>query len=364
MLLKLISIIYISGSGRNILMKRPCKSFSLGELFAGAGGMALGAERARYRKVGFRHVWVNDVCRDACDTFNHNLSIDGNVYCCDVRSMDFGKVASIDGLVFGFPCNDFSLIGEMKGIVGPYGGLYRSGIRALENTMPLFFVAENVSGLAASGHKNDFDVITMAMKNAGYNVFSTMYNFENYNVPQCRKRIIFVGFRNDLGITKFKYPNAVSKDNPITCFEALKDIPENAKNHEFTRQSDRVVERLDYIKRGQNAFTADMPDDLRLCMNSGAKFSQIYRRLTPDRPAYTVTASGGGGTHMYHWTENRALTNRERARLQTFPDTFEFFGSKESVRKQIGMAVPPVGIKFVFKQILQVLYSKGIKSQC
>jgi DNA (cytosine-5)-methyltransferase 1 len=85
----------------------------------------------------------------------------------------------------------------------------------------------------------------------------------------------------------------------------------------------------------------------------GAKLSNIYKKLDPDKPSYTVTGSGGGGTHMYHWSENRALTNRERARLQTFPDSYHFFGGKESVRKQIGMAVPPEGMSIIFKAILK-----------
>src|SRR5690606_35154454 len=101
-----------------------------------------------------------------------------------------------------------------------------------------------------------------------------------------------------------------------------------------TNQSRQVVERLKYIKPGENAFTANLPQNLRLNVR-GAKISHIYKRLDPSKPAYTITGSGGGGTHCYHWKENRALTNRERARLQTFPDDFVFCGSKESVRKQI-----------------------------
>ena len=85
----------------------------------------------------------------------------------------------------------------------------------------------------------------------------------------------------------------------------------------------------------------------------GAKISQIYKRLDPSKPAYTVTGSGGGGTHIYHYSEPRALTNRERARLQTFPDSYEFVGSKESVRKQIGMAVPVQGAKIIFEAVLK-----------
>ena len=87
----------------------------------------------------------------------------------------------------------------------------------------------------------------------------------------------------------------------------------------------------------------------------GARLSQIYRRLDSKKPAYTITGSGGGGTHVYHWSENRALTNRERARLQTFPDDFVFSGSKESVRKQIGMAVPCDGAQVILEALLKTL---------
>ena len=99
----------------------------------------------------------------------------------------------------------------------------------------------------------------------------------------------------------------------------------------------------------------------------GTKLSNIYKRLDPDKPAYTITGSGGGGTHVYHWSEPRALTNRERARLQTFPDDYVFYGNKESVRRQIGMAVPPLASKFIFNAILKSIvgleYESSIESQ-
>ena len=139
-------------------------------------------------------------------------------------------------------------------------------------------------------------------------------------------------------------------------------IPANAPNNEMPRQTKRVMERLSYIKPGQNAFTADIPEELQLHVK-GAKISQIYRRLDPDKPAYTVTGSGGGGTHMYHWSEPRALTNRERARLQTFPDDYVFMGSKESVRKQIGMAVPSRGARIIFEAILKTFAGIDYPSQ-
>ena len=164
--------------------------------------------------------------------------------------------------------------------------------------------------------------------------------------------MIIIGIRNDLPY-EFKVPSPDSY-KPKTCKQAIEEppIPADAPNNELTRQSAQVVERLKYIKPGQNAFTADIPEELQLKVK-GAKISQIYKRLDPERPAYTITGSGGGGTHVYHWSENRALTNRERARLQTFPDDYIFEGSKESVRKQIGMAVPAEGAKIIFEAVLK-----------
>lgn len=135
--------------------------------------------------------------------------------------------------------------------------------------------------------------------------------------------MIIVGIRKDLPY-EFKIPSPNPyKGIDVTCKTAIEvpPIPKGAPNNELTKQSAQVIERLSYIKPGENAFTADLPERLRLNVK-GAKISQIYKRLDPNKPAYTVTGSGGGGTHIYHYAEPRALTNRERARLQTFPDTY------------------------------------------
>ena len=181
-----------------------------------------------------------------------------------------------------------------------------------------------------------------------------LYKFEEYGIPQARHRIIIVGIRNDINVTyHVPSPEPYSEINN-TCRNAIENppIPEDAPNNEATRQSATVVERLRHIRPGENAFTADLPPELQLNIK-GARISQIYKRLDPEKPSYTVTGSGGGGTHIYHWEEPRALTNRERARLQTFPDTYEFQGTKESVRKQIGMAVPCRGAQIIFEAILK-----------
>ena len=135
----------------------------------------------------------------------------------------------------------------------------------------------------------------------------------------------------------------------------------DAQNREIKGQSKTVVERLRLIKPGENVWNAELPDRLKLNVKN-TRLSHIYRRLHPDKAAYTITASGGGGTHCYHWDEPRALTNRERARLQTFADHFIFEGSKESVRKQIGMAVPPKIGEIIFSAVLKTLLKIGYPS--
>jgi DNA (cytosine-5)-methyltransferase 1 len=237
---------------------------------------------------------------------------------------------------------------------GVYGPLYSYGVKALKTFRPQWFLAENVGGLRNANDGKAFTKILKELREAGYTITPHLYKFEEYGIPQARHRLIIVGIRNDINI-EFKVPSTapyVDIDN--TCRNAIENppIPENAYNNELTRQSETVVRRLQHILPGQNAFTADLPEDLRLNI-TGAKISQIYKRLDPTKPSYTVTGSGGGGTHIYHWEEPRALTNRERARLQTFPDTYRFMGSKESVRKQIGMAVPSQGAKIIFEAILK-----------
>ena len=336
--------------------------YRLGELFCGPGGMALGSSMVGIGDSGFSHVWANDNSKDACATFRNNLDIQpDDVICCDVSALDFNKLSDIDGLVFGFPCNDFSMIGTRKGRTGEYGCLYQWGVKGLKKKNPLFFVAENVSGLSSSG--NDLEVIRKDIGEAGYDIFQKTYHFEEYGVPQKRHRIILVGFRKDLHVSDFEHPLPTTADNPITSRQALEGIPEDAYNNERTRQSELVVERLKHIKPGENAFTADIPKHLQLSLRSNATISQTYRRLKPDEPSYTVTGSGGGGSYVYHWKENRALTNRERARLQSFPDNFLFMGGRQAVRQQIGMAVPPEGAKHIFQAVLTTLQKHGINSK-
>ncbi len=344
------------------------------------------------------HLWGVDHDEKAIQTYNANGLGEGVI----ADALDFVNGTSkngektindfpkIDALAFGFPCNDFSLVGEQKGLQGKYGNLYKAGIIAINHSNPKWFIAENVSGIHSANSGQAFKKILNELSNSGkyggYNLTVNLYKFEEYGVPQYRHRYIIVGIRNDLNLT-FKVPTPIcDADNYFTAEMALQNIPDI--NNEKPSQTKTVQERLLFTLPGKNAWhldkllemdnksrrielsTVDWYDDKifilsdeeikqrieksRLNCKKG-RMSHIYKRLTKNKPSYTITGSGGGGTHVYHWEECRALTNRERARLQSFPDDFLFVGTKEQVRKQIGMAVPPIGSKIIFQSILKML---------
>lgn len=357
-----VKIISNFDSFENIEKKTKSVIFKLAELFCGPGGLGIGATFAnasnkKGERYGVKSVWANDIDEDSCETYARNLhgSDRSSVACSPVEEINFKEVPSFDALAFGFPCNDFSIVGKQKGFKGKYGPLYSYGVKAINIHNPEWFLAENVSGLQSANEGNAFKKIIEDLEKAGkgYKLTAHLYKFEEYGVPQKRHRVVIVGIRKDLGL-EFKVPAPTTPDKYVSVRSAFENPPiqQSAPNNETTQQSALVIERLKHIPPGQNAWYEGIPEKLRLNVK-GARMSQIYKRLHPDEPSYTITGSGGGGTHGYHWKENRALTNRERARIQTFPDDFIFKGSKESVRKQIGMAVPPKGARTIVEAILK-----------
>jgi DNA (cytosine-5)-methyltransferase 1 len=335
--------------------------FKMAEIFCGPGGLALGAMKASKQSEHHKiiPVWANDIDSFTCETYANNIhnGDQSKVYCSPVQHLDFQKLPHFDGLSFGFPCNDFSQVGEKKGTDGKFGPLYSYGVKAINAKNPSWFVAENVSGLQSANDGKAFQTILKELSEAGnygYKLNVHLYKFEEYGVPQKRHRFIIVGIRKDIDVN-FKVPKPTTPEpsNYKTSREALECPPITKKisHHDFTKQSKTVIERLNHIPPGKNAWCDELPEKYRLNVK-GARMSQIYRRLHPEQPSYTVTGSGGGGTHGYHWQEPRALTNRERARLQTFPDDFHFAGTKEQIRKQIGMAVPSDGAAIIFSALL------------
>ncbi|SED07084.1 DNA cytosine methyltransferase [Paenibacillus sp. GP183] len=335
--------------------------FNKGELFCGPGGLSLGAKLAEVISPSgevfkVEHRWANDYDSFACQTFRHNICPDDpdSVIEEDIRKLDIESLPRIDAFSFGFPCNDYSSVGEKKGFNGDFGPLYSYGVKVLNIHQPLWFMAENVGGLESANEGEAFVKILSDLEQEGYNITPHLYKFHEYGVPQARQRIIIVGIRKDLELS-FRVPEPTHNSNNYrTARQALEErpIPHDAPNQEYTNHQAKVIEMLRHIPPGENAWYDGLPQHLRLNVK-GTKISQIYKRLHPDKPSYTVTGSGGGGTHMYHYDIPRALTNRERARLQTFPDNYKFLGGKEAVRKQIGMAVPPQGVKVIVEAILK-----------
>ena len=333
--------------------------FKLGELFCGPGGIACGALRSQSAngQYGVVHAWSNDYDEDTCKTYRQNICPDApeTVHWGDVRELDIPKLGNIDAFCYGFPCNSFSNVGEHKGLANEkFGQLYWYGIEVLKQYKPMWFLAENVSGIRSAG-SGDFQIILNDMKEAGYRLTVNLYKSEQYGIPQTRHRVIIVGIREDLPV-EFHVPDPAQYANcDISAETALANIPSDAPNNQPRKIADKVIRRLSYILPGENVWQAeerlgsDFPEELKI--KTKTKISQIYRKLDPSKPAYTVTAAGGGGTFMYHWTD-RELTNRERARIQTFPDDYAFVGNYNSVRKQIGMAVPCKLAEIVITAIL------------
>ncbi len=292
--------------------------FNKGELFCGPGGLSLGAKMAEViapdgEVFRVQHKWANDYDPDACRTFRHNIcpSDPDSVIEGDVRLIDIESLPKIDAFSFGFPCNDYSNVGEKKGINGDFGPLYTYGVKVLNAHKPLWFVAENVGGLESANEGETFIKILSDLEQTGYNLTPHLYKFHEYGVPQARQRIIIVGIRKDLGL-EFKIPAPThGVDSYITSKQALEDppIPKDALNNELTKHQNKVVEMLSFIPPGENAWYEGLPEHLRLNVKK-TKISQIYKRLDPNKPAYTVTGSGGGGKHTGSYTHPRAHETR------------------------------------------------------
>jgi len=318
-------------------------------LFSGCGGLDLG-----FHKEGYETVWANDFSEWACASFRNYFG--DVIHYGDITKINpytDKSVPACDIILGGFPCQDFSIIWKQPGLDGKRGGLYRNFLDFVSAKKPKAFVAENVKGLlTANKHKaietiiKDFEAIE-----PGYIVKPHLYNFADYGVAQFRERVLIVGIRVDTGFD-FKHPlptYGTNKKHPYKTAGQVLDKPlEVEYNNEQINCADKTRRMLSLIPEGGN-FT-DIPPDHELYVKG--MISHVYRRINRSEPAKTIIAAGGGGTWGYHYPEPRPLTNRERARLQSFPDEFEFKGSTTEVRRQIGNAVPPVGVQPLARRLL------------
>src|SRR3989344_225739 len=315
-------------------------------LFSGCGGLDLG-----FIKEGFEVVWANDNFHEACETYKRNFG--NHIYEGSITDVDFNNTPNCDVITGGFPCQDFSMIWKRGGLGTDRGNLYKHFVRAVGTKQPKVFVAENVKGLLTVNKGQAIKQIVKDFQNVtplGYRIYVNLFNFAHYGAPQLRERVLIIGVRNDLNY-EFNKPKPTHNESTyVTAGQALKDVEKAPHNNEHINIMKRTKKIISLIPEGGN-FTS-IPKDSPYYVKG--MISHVYRRLDRNKPSKTIIAGGGGGTWGYHFEEPRPLTNRERARLFGFPDDFVFEGTIAQVRKQIGNAVPPVGVREVAKELMKL----------
>lgn len=332
-------------------------------LFSGCGGMDYG-----FKKAGFDIVWANDFDSDAQAIYSLNI---GEIDKRDILSVDESEIPDGDILTAGFPCQPFSNAGNRKGIHDSRGMLYKECLRIIEKKMPKVIVFENVKGLLSSKYidgRNLSEVIIEDLSRAngiGYNVIHQLVNASDYGVPQNRQRVLFVGVRKDLG-KNFIFPQKKGKEN-LTLRYVL-DVPQNAKNNVDWTFSPQALDMVNYIPEGGS--WKDVPYEhlaprFQKIRDNMKKYHSpnFYRRFSRDEICGTITASAQPeNCGIIHPTENRRYTVREVARIQTFPDEFEFITDTPknitAMYKVIGNAVP-VNLAYCFaSEIMKQIFDK------
>jgi DNA (cytosine-5)-methyltransferase 1 len=316
-------------------------------LFSGCGGLDLG-----FKKAGFKIIWANDNSKSVWSTYESNFP---NV---KLEKKSLSKVRLKDlpetflGIIGGPPCQSWSIAGNRKGINDPRGALFYDFIRILKEKKPLFFLAENVEGIRTKRNRKAFDKILEMFDNAGYEISAPVINAVDFNVPQNRKRVIIVGYRKDTGI-KFVPPQKRKKKQTVK--DSIWDLRKNSIPA--------------FLNKGNKPnIKCKVPNHEYWVGGYSYIFMSRNRVLSWNKPSYTIQASGRhisihpsapkmqkvdkdvmkfkeGKEHLY-----RRLTIRECARIQSFPDDFEFkYDSIQAGYKMIGNAVP-VNLAFFLAQ--------------
>ncbi|MBW4574434.1 MAG: DNA (cytosine-5-)-methyltransferase [Aphanothece sp. CMT-3BRIN-NPC111] len=297
------------------------------ELFAGAGGLALGLEKA-----GLKAKALIEIDKDAVATLKHNRP-EWNVIHADVSKVSFEGMTS-DVVTGGFPCQAFSYAGKGLGFEDTRGTLFYEFARCVKEVQPKLFLAENVRGLISHQKGKTLDTVLSILGSLGYNVQYRLLNAVNYDVPQKRERVIIVGTRPGI---RFQYPSSSLKI--LTLKDALKDVPPS----EGMKYSPKRSEILSLVPPG--GCWRDLPENIQKSYMMKSYYltggrTGMARRISWDEPSLTLTTSPSQKqTERCHPDETRPFTVREYARIQTFPDEWEFMGGVGSKYKQIGNAV-------------------------
>lgn len=353
------------------------------DLFCGCGGFSKGFEQA-----GFNIVYGIDNWKDATITYKHNFptAVVSNIDISELKGEDILKstgLAStdIDVIIGGPPCQGFSLSGKRM-VDDPRNTLYKSFVNIVAELLPSVFVMENVPGLIRLFDGKVKDSVISDFTELGYNVEMKLLSSDHFGVPQQRKRVFFVGINHSKlkNTYKFAFPIATfgEKTNKpaVTCKEAISDLdfipddrtvgecidyqidPQNeyqklmrhnsskVLNHTTTLHTEKTKNIISMVPDGGNY--KDLPKKLW----STRKVNIAWTRMNSNKPCFTIDT---GHNHHFHYKENRVPTVRESARIQSFPDNFEFIGIKTSQLRQVGNAVPPLLSQAIAEKVKQVI---------
>jgi DNA (cytosine-5)-methyltransferase 1 len=325
--------------------------------FAGAGGLDLG-----FRKAGFDVIWANEYDKDIWETYgkNHPETILDKRSIVDIEA---DEVPDCDGIIGGPPCQSWSEAGSLRGINDTRGQLFFDFIRILAKKQPKFFLAENVSGMLLPKHKEALANIKSMFKECGYTLTFKLLNASDFGVPQDRKRVFFIGYRNDLGID-FTFPEPTTKDKKekITLKKAIGDLQDSvlsAKEKNYSNLDECKVPNHEYMIGGFSSIFMSRNrvrswNEQSYTIQAGGRHAPLH----PQAPKMKFIEQNKrifvkGKEHLY-----RRLSVRECARIQTFPDNFIFYYDNVAAGyKMIGNAVPVRLAKHLAQKIKRDLNS-------
>ncbi|MCM1092783.1 MAG: DNA (cytosine-5-)-methyltransferase [Lachnospiraceae bacterium] len=324
------------------LVVNPLRRYTSVELFAGGGGLALGMELA-----GFNHVLLNEFDHSACETLRKNRP-NWNVVEGDIHQIDFTQFRDkVDFLSGGFPCQAFSYAGKRLGFEETRGTLFFELARAVKEIQPKVFLCENVKGLVEHDQGRTLQTIKKVINELGYILVEPrVLRAIQYNVPQKRERLILIAIRNDFAQNvEYKWPDVYPGIRTLRdAFYAGELYPEDVPSSEGQKYPDSKRRVMEMVPEGGD--WRNLPEEIaREYMKGsyelGGGKTGMARRLALDEPCLTLTcAPAQKQTERCHPLETRPLSVREYARIQTFPDDWQFEGSLGSKYKQIGNAVP------------------------
>jgi len=336
----MLNLLSFIGKGENV---------NIISLFAGAGGLDLGFEKA-----GFNVIWANEYDKSIWETYeaNHAATLDKR----DIRQIPSNEIPNCDGIIGGPPCQSWSEAGALRGIEDSRGKLFYEFIRILRDKQPKFFVAENVSGMLADIHKEAVQNIMHHFEQAGYTLYFNMLNAADYNVPQDRKRVFYIGFRKDIA-AQFKYPQAnFSKPTLKDAIWGIQECVLPAKEGNKTNNGSCIIPNHEYMTGGFSTIFMSRNrvrswEEQSFTIQAGGRHAPIH----PQAPKMLFVEQNKrifvpGKENLY-----RRLSVRECARIQTFPDNFIFhYNNIADGYKMVGNAVPVNLAKAIAESIIEV----------